>query len=174
MKFVHYADDFDVVKLAHLHGDVRKRAQQPAFAVADNALYQNSFFLQRSDRLRVERGGFPLDFHNCQGALATGVVEDHDAPLVAEISGVHDVRFTGVCGSEQSACVAVLARLTADGFEAASVLRGKLCGGLLAFAVALPKGVGIKALAPYELALTGAAMVLLFPVITMPVFLDLF
>ena len=61
-----------------------------------------------------------------------------------------------------------------DGFDAASVLRGKLCGALLVFAVALPKGVGIKALAPYELALTGAAMVLLFPVITMPVFLDLF
>ena len=31
-----------------------------------------------------------------------------------------------------------------------------------------------KALAPYELALTGSAMVLLFPVVTMPVFLDLF
>ncbi|WP_225756419.1 hypothetical protein [Cardiobacterium sp. Marseille-Q4385] len=61
-----------------------------------------------------------------------------------------------------------------DRFDAASVLRGKLCGALLAFAVSLPKGVGIKALAPYELALTGAAMVLLFPVVTMPVFLDLF
>ena len=35
-----------------------------------------------------------------------------------------------------------------DGFDATSVLRGKLCGALLAFAVALPKGVGIKALAP--------------------------
>ena len=31
-----------------------------------------------------------------------------------------------------------------------------------------------KALAPYGLALTGSAMVLLFPVVTMPVFLDLF
>ena len=49
-----------------------------------------------------------------------------------------------------------------------------MCGALLAFAIALPKGVGIKALVPYELVLTGAAMVLLFPVITMPVFLDLF
>jgi len=30
-----------------------------------------------------------------------------------------------------------------DRFDAASVLRGKLYGALLAFAVALPKGVGI-------------------------------
>ena len=37
------------------------------------------------------------------------------------------------------------------------------CDALLAFAVALPKSVGIKALAPYELALTGAAMVWPFP-----------
>ena len=66
------------------------------------------------------------------------------------------------------------AEVTADGFDAASMLLCKLCGALLAFAVTLPKGVGIKALAPYKLALTGAAMVLLFPVITMPVFLDLF
>ena len=46
-----------------------------------------------------------------------------------------------------------------DRFDAASVLRGKLCGALLALAVALLKGVGIKALAPYEVALTRAAMV---------------
>ena len=30
--------------------------------------------------------------------------------------------------------------VAADAFDAASVLRGKLCGGLLAFAVALAKG----------------------------------
>ena len=133
-------DDFDLVKLAHLHGNVRKSAQQPAFAVADNALYKNVFFLQRSDRLRVERVGFPLDFHNCQGALAASVVEDHDAPLAAEISGVHDEvhgclwqRAIGLCSS--------FGKVTADGFEAASVLRGKLCGALLAFTVALPKSI---------------------------------
>ena len=166
-------DDFYLVKLAHLHGDVRKRAQQAAFAVTDNALYHNTFLSQCSDRLRVERIGFPLDCRHCQGALAASVVEDHDAPLLAEISGVHDEvhgclwqRAIGLCSS--------FGKVTADGFEAASVLPSKLCGALLAFAVALPKGVGIKALAPYELALTGAAMVLLFPVVTMPVFLDLF
>ena len=133
-------DDFDLVKLAHLSGDVRRSAQQPAFAVADNALYKNVFFLQRSDRLRVERVGFPLDFHNCQGALAASVVEDHDAPLAAEISGVHDEvhgclwqRAIGLCSS--------FGKVTADGFEAASVLRGKLCGALLAFTVALPKSI---------------------------------
>ena len=110
---------------------------------------------------------------HCQGALATGVIEDHNVPLTAEIGGIHDEvhgclwqRAFGLCSG--------FAEVATDGFDAASVLRGKLCGALLAFAVALPKGVGIKALAPYELALTGAAMVLLFPVITMPVFLDLF
>ena len=166
-------DDFDLVKLAHLHGNVRKRAQQAAFAVTDNALYHNTFLSQYSDRLRVERIGFPLDCRHCQGALAASVVEDHDAPLAAEISGVHDEvnrclwqRAFGLCSG--------FGEVATDGFEAASVLRGKLCGALLAFAVALPKGVGIKALAPYELALAGAAMVLLFPVVTMPVFLDLF
>jgi len=70
-------------------------------------------------------------------------------------------------GTNPASC---FGKVTTDGFEAVSVLRG----ALLAFAVALPKGVGIKALAPHELALTGAAMVLLFPIVMMPVFLDLF
>ena len=166
-------DDFDLVKLAHLHGNIRKSAQQAAFAIADNALYLNAFFSQRRDRLRVERVGFPLNCHDRQGSLAASVVENHDTPFSTEIGGVHDEvnrrlwqRAFGLCSG--------FGEVATDGFDAASVLRGKLCGALLAFAVALPKGVGIKALAPYELALTGAAMVLLFPVITMPVFLDLF
>ena len=146
-------DDFGLVKLAHLHGDVRKRAQPPAFAVTDNALYQNSFFLQRGERLRAERIGFPLDCHNCQGALA------HDAPLLAEISGVHD-EVHGCLWQCAIGLCSGFGEMVMDRFDAASVLRGKLCGALLAFAVVLPKGVGIKALAPYELALTGAAMVL--------------
>ena len=136
-------------------------------------MYHNTFLSQCSDRLRVERIGFPLNCHDRQGALAASVVENHDAPFSAEIGGVHDEvhgclwqRAIGLCSS--------FGKVTADGFEAASVLPSKLCGALLAFAVALPKGVGIKALAPYELALTGAAMVLLFPVVTMSVFLDLF
>ena len=102
-------DDFDLVKLAHLHGNVRKRVQQAAFAVADNALYHNTFFSQRRDRLRVERVGFPLNCHNHQGALAASVVEDHDAPFSAEI-GVSMTRLTGACGSAHSACVAALLR----------------------------------------------------------------
>ena len=166
-------DDFYLVKLAHLYGYIRENAQQTAFAVTDNALYHNTFLSQCSDRLHVKRIGFPLDCRHCQGALATGVIEDHNAPFSTEIGGVHDEvnrrlwqRAFGLCSG--------FGEVAMDGFDAASVLRGKLCGPLLAFAVALPKGVGIKALAPYELALTGAAMVLLFPVITMPVFLDLF
>ena len=166
-------DDFYLVKLAHLHGYIQERTQQAAFAIADNALYLNAFFSQRRDRLRVERVGFPLNCHDHQGALAASVVEDHDAPFSAEIGGVHDEvhgclwqRAFGLCSG--------FAEVAMERFDAASVLRGKLCGALLAFAVALPKGVGIKALAPYELALTGSAMVLLFPVVTMPVFLDLF
>ena len=102
-------DDFYLVKLAHLYGYSQERIQQAAFAIADNALYLNTFFSQRRDRLRVERVGFPLDCRHCQGALAAGVVENHDAPLMAEIV-VSMTRFTGVCGSEQSACVAALAR----------------------------------------------------------------
>ena len=78
------------MKLAHLYGYTQERIQQAAFAIADNALYLNAFFLQRRDRLRVELVGFPLNCHDHQGALAASVVEDHDAPLVAEISGVHD------------------------------------------------------------------------------------
>ena len=96
--------------------------------------------------------------------------EDHDAPFSAEIGGeVHGClwqRAFGLCSGFEE--------VATDRFDAASVLRGKLCGALLAFAVALPKCVGIKALVPYELVLTGAAMVLLFPVVKMPVFLDLF
>ena len=166
-------DDFYLVELAHLHGYIRKRTRQAAFAIADNALYHNAFFSQRRDRLHVKRVGFPLNCHDRQGVLAASVVEDHDAPFSAEISGVHD-EVHGCLWQHAFGLCSGFGEVTADGFEAASVLRGKLCGALLAFAVALPKGVGIKALAPYELALTGAAMVLLFPVVTMPVFLDLF
>ena len=64
--------------------------------------------------------------------------------------------------------------MAADSFEAAFMLICKLCSGLLTVAVKLPEGVGIKALAPYGLALTRAAIVLLFSVVTMPAFLDLF
>ena len=102
-------DDFYLVGLAHLHGYIQERIQQAAFAIADNALYHNAFFPQRCGRLRIGRVGFPLNCHGRQGALAAGVVEDHDAPLVAEIGGIH-VRFTGVCGSAHSACVAALLR----------------------------------------------------------------
>ena len=166
-------DDFDLVKLAHLYGYIRERTQQAAFAIADNALYHNTFFSQCSDRLHVKRIGFPLDCRHCQGALAASVVENHDTPFSTEIGGVHDEVNRHLWQRAFALCSG-FAEVAMDGFDAASVLRGKLCGALLAFAVALPKGVGIKALAPYELALTGAAMVLLFPVVTMPVFLDLF
>ena len=105
-----------------------------------NALYKNAFSLQRSDRLCVGRVGFPLNCRDRQGALAASVVENHDAPFSAEIGGVHDEvhgclwqRAIGLCSS--------FGKVTTDGFEAASVLRGKLCGALLAFAVALPKGI---------------------------------
>ena len=166
-------DDPDLVKLAHLHRNTGKGLQQPAASVTDNALYLNAFFSQRRDRLRVERIGFPLNCHDHQGALAASVVEDHDAPFPPEVGSIHNevnCRLRDHAGRFHDC----FGKMAADSFEAASVLRGKLCGALLAFAVALPKGVGIKALAPYELALTGAAMVLLLPVVTMPIFLDLF
>ena len=54
-----------------------------------NSLYYDTFFSQCSDRLHVKRIGLPLDCRHCQGALAASVVEDHDAPFLAEIGGVH-------------------------------------------------------------------------------------
>jgi len=162
------------VKLAHLHGHIQERTQQAAFAIADNALYQNSSFLQqRCDLLSVALNRLVLDFEHRQRPLADRVIQHHDAPFSAEIGGVHDEVHRFLWQRAFALCSG-FAEVAMDRFDAASVLRGKLCGALLAFAVALPKGVGIKALAPYELALTGAAMVLLFPVVTMPVFLDLF
>ena len=165
-------DDFDLVKLAHLHGNVRKKAQQAAFAVTDNALYHNTFLSQCGDRLHVERIGFPLDCRHCQGALAASIVEDHGAPLAAEISGVHDEvhgclwqRAIGLCSS--------FGKVTADGFEAASVLRGKLCGALPAFAVALPKGIRTQLLPTAETLVTGHASVALFATLG-AIFPDLF
>ena len=166
-------DDFDLVKLAHLHGYIQERTQQAAFAIADNALYHNASFLQRCDLLSVALNRLVLDFEHRQRPLADRVIQHHDAPFSAEIGGVHD-EVHGCLWQRAFALCSGFAEVATDGFDAASVLRGKLCGALLAFAVALPKGVGIKALAPYELALTGAAMVLLFPVVKMPVFLDLF
>ena len=133
-------DDFYLVKLAHLHGYIQERTQQAALVIADNALYKNPFFLQRSDRLRVERIGFPLDCRHCQGALAASVVEDHGALLAAEISGVHD-EVHGCLWQRAFALCSGFAEVAMDRFDAASVLRGKLCGALPAFAVALPKGI---------------------------------
>ena len=166
-------DDLELVKLAHLHQNAGEGLQQPAASVADNALYHNASFLQRCDLLSVALNRLVLDFEHRQRPLADRVIQHHDAPFSAEIGGVHD-EVHGCLWQRAFALCSGFAEVAMDRFEAASVLRGKLCGALLAFAVALPKGVGIKALAPYELALTGAAMVLLFPVVTMPVFLDLF
>ena len=101
------------------------------------------FFSQRRDLLRVERVGFPLNYHDHQGALAASVVEDHDAPLVAEISGVHD-EVHGCLWQRAFSLCSGFDEVATNRFDAASVLRGKLCGALLAFAVALPKGVGFK------------------------------
>ena len=85
------------------------------------------------------------------------------------------MRLTGCLWQRAFGLCSGFGEVATDGFDVASVLRGKLCGALLAFAVALPKGVGIKALAPYKLALTGAAMVLLFPVLSRcPFFLTCF
>ena len=133
-------DDFYLVKLAHLHGYIQERTQQAAFAIADNALYHNASFLQRCDLLSVALNRLVLDFEHRQRPLADRVIQHHDAPFSAEIGGVHDEvhgclwqRAIGQCSS--------FGKVTADGFEAASVLRGKLCGALPAFAVALPKGI---------------------------------
>ncbi|MFC0036355.1 hypothetical protein ACFFOT_12210 [Cardiobacterium valvarum] len=63
--------------------------------------------------------------------------------------------------------------MTADGFDAASVLPGKLCVGLLANAVRLPEGVGVKLAAAAETLVAGGAFVALFA-ITGSVLLDLY
>ena len=116
-------DDFDLVKLAHLHGNIREGTRQAAFAIADNALYQPPFFLQRSDFLCVERVGFPLDCHDRQGALAASLVENHDAPFSAEISDLHD-EVLGCLWQRAFGLCSGFGEVTTDGFEDASVLRG--------------------------------------------------
>ncbi|MFC0035581.1 hypothetical protein ACFFOT_08045 [Cardiobacterium valvarum] len=64
--------------------------------------------------------------------------------------------------------------VTTDGFDAASVLPGKLCGGLLAFTVVLlPKDVGIWRLPAAETLVTGHASVALFAILG-AIFPDLF
>ena len=65
--------------------------------------------------------------------------------------------------------------VAADAFDAASVLRGKLCGGLLAVAVKLPEGVRLKsaAAAAAETLVASGTFVALFA-ITGTVLLDLF
>ena len=80
---------------------------------------KNAFFSQHSDRLRVERVGFPLNCHDHQGALAAG----------DEVHGCLWQCAFGLCRR--------FGKVTAESFEAASVLRGKLGGALLAFAVVL-------------------------------------
>jgi len=60
-------------------------------------------------------------------------------------------------------------KVTADGFEAASVL----CGGLLAVAVKLPEGVRVKSAAAAETLVASGTFVALFA-ITGTVLLDLF
>ena len=94
-----------------------------------------SLFSQRRDRLRVERVGFPLNCHGRQGALAAGVVEDHDAPLVAEIGVVSMCEVHGCLWQRAFGLCSGFAEVAMDRFDAASVLCGKLCGALLAFAV---------------------------------------
>ena len=62
--------------------------------------------------------------------------------------------------------------MAADGFEAASMLPGKLCSGLFAIAVKLPESVRVKSAAAVEALVAGSAFVALFA-ITGTVLLDL-
>ena len=126
-------DDFYLVKLAHLHGYIQERTQQTAFAIADNALYHNVSFLQRCDLLSVALNRLVLDFEHRQRSLADRVIQHHDAPFSAEIGSVHGVH--GCLWQRAFDLCCSFGKVTADGFEAASVLRGKLCSALLAFAV---------------------------------------
>ena len=61
--------------------------------------------------------------------------------------------------------------VTTDSFDAASILRSKLCGALLAFAVALPKGVRIETLAPMNWRLQEPQWYCCFPLSRCPFFL---
>ena len=162
--------DFDLVKLAHLHGNVRKRVQQAAFAVTDNALYHNTFLSQCSDRLRVERIGFPLNCHDRQGALAASVVENHDAPFSAEIGGVHD--DVGFLRQRVALPDLHTAKAAIDGFAAASILLGKLRGRLFACAISCPKLVVLKALAAVKTFAASLAFISLLAILP-AIFFDL-
>ena len=57
------------------------------------------------------------------------------------IGGVHDAIHRRLWPRVIGLCVG-FGKVTADGFDAASMLLGKLFGVLFAFAVALPKGMG--------------------------------
>ena len=165
-------DDFDWVKLAHLHGYIQERTQQAAFAIADNALYHNASFLQRCDLLSVALNRLVLDFEHRQRPLADRVIQHHDAPFSAEIGGVHDevnCRLRGHAGRFRDC----FGKIAADSFEAASMLLCKLCGGLLAVAVKLPEGVRVKSAAAAETLVASGTFVALFA-ITGTVLLDLF
>ena len=102
-------DDFDPVKPAHLHRDAGESLQQPAAPVADNALYQNDFFLQCRALLPVAFNRLVLDFEHRRHPLADGVIQHHDAPFPPEVA-VSTMRLTAACGVAQVVLVAALAR----------------------------------------------------------------
>ena len=159
-----------MVKLAHLHGYIQERTQQAAFAIADNALYHNASFLQRCDLLSVALNRLVLDFEHRQRPLTDRVIQHHDAPFSPEAGSIHDEVNRRLWQRAFSLCSS-FGKVRADDFEAASVLPSRLCGALLAFAVALPKGVGIETLAPYELALKESQWYCCFPLLRCPFFL---
>ena len=126
--------------------------------------------MQRPPACRAHWFPAQLPSHS-QGSLAASVVENHDTPFSTEIGGVHDEVNRRCLWQRAFALCSGFGEVATDGFDAASVLRGKLCGALLAFAVALPKGVGIKALAPMNWRLQEPQWYCCFPLSRCPFFL---
>ena len=97
--------------------------------------------------------------------------QHHHAKIATEIGGVHDdvgfFRQRVVLPDLHTTKAAI------DGFAAASVLPGELCGGLFACAIGCPKLVVLQALATIELLAAVMAFVALLTVAP-PVLFDPF
>ena len=114
---------------------------------------------------------FIFDFIDGQSLLADAVHQHHHTKIAAEIGGVHD--DVGFGGLRVVLPDLRLLQAAVDGFTAASVLRGELCGGLFSCAIGCPKLVVLQALAAIELPAAVVAFVALLT-IAPPVLFDLF
>ena len=112
-----------------------------------------------------------FDLAHKQRLPADAVHQHHHTKIAAEIGGVHD--DVGFLRQRVALPDLHTTKAAIDGFAAASVLRGELCGGLFSCAIGCPKLVVLQALAAIELPAAVVAFVALLT-IAPPVLFDLF